>query len=252
VTGILFSRWTGSLVDKYHKLNFVRASIIVQKLSALLAYTSFMIMLSFSTSMNPFQPPHRRFVEGTTSFFTPVFALLVISSCVLHLSNTSISIAVERDWATCISQGPDSSTKLAKLNTYLRQINLFCKLFAPLFISFLTVKLDYNGDEGNHNIVSVRILALVTLLSLFFELYWIGVVYKRFPELEADQQKKERERRNGSSLSNDEGELPISGCGRASNVLENLLHISDWRELVHLPIFFSSLSISLLYLTVLS
>ncbi|THV05767.1 hypothetical protein K435DRAFT_744711 [Dendrothele bispora CBS 962.96] len=267
MTGILFSSWAGSLVDKYHKLNFVRVCIVVQKLSALLAYTSFVIMLSFDSPnrSNPFQPPHRRFIEGGTTFLTPIFVLLVMSSCVLHLSNTSISIAVERDWATCISQGPDSSAKLSRINTYLRQINLFCKLCAPLFISFLTVSLD-NEKEDVHDIVSVRVLAVITLLSLFFELYWIGVVYKRFPELEAAQKQKEREieiemegvgRRGQPSTSNNDEipvEPPISSAShsRATSYLENLLSIPEWKELVHLPIFFSSLSISLLYLTVLS
>ena len=39
---------------------------------------------------------------------------------------------------------------------------------------------------------------------------------------------------------------------QTTNYIERLLNIPDWKELVRLPIFFSSLAISLLYLTVLS
>jgi solute carrier family 40 (iron-regulated transporter), member 1 len=200
------------------------------------------------------------FVGGKTAFATPSFFFLVISSCVMHLSNTTISIAVERDWATCIAQGPFFSTKLSRLNTYLRQINLLCKLCAPLFVSFLTVsfdRTDLDAPRAAYRVLSVKILAIITAASLFFELYWIGVVYKRFPMLEMDQARRQSEREAQlfeEVVDSVENVVPTPTVVTPPRVsyIERLLNIPDWKELVRLPIFFSSLAISLLYLTVLS
>ena len=248
------------MVDKYNKLPLVRSSIIVQKVATVLAYLSFMIMLSEPTNeANPFNPYYRRYTKSPTSFATPTFFFLVASSCALHLSNTTISIAIERDWATCIAQGPYFSVKLARLNTYLRQINLLCKLCAPLFVSFLTVSLDHShtaANETTHSILSVKVLAIATTASLFFELYWIGIVYRRFPVLEIEQRRIEGQREAPSIAEEIEEEVeelvPPPPPVQTTNYIERLLNIPDWRELVRLPIFFSSLAISLLYLTVLS
>ncbi|KAJ7184728.1 Ferroporti-1 [Mycena filopes] len=227
LTGILFSRWAGSVVDKTPKLTLVRRSILIQKLSALRAYAC-VAGLRFGTADSRFSFPS-----------LCLFSLLVIAGCTLQLSNTCISIAVERDWPTCISAG--SSLTLAKLNTSLRQINLLCKLLAPLFVSFLTVKYDTDSRP----FVSLAVLAGISLLTMVFELKWIQIVYERFPILAAEQLRKEIERRAPPPA------LPLPSDG-PSNILHRALHLKDWQEFVHLPVFLSSISISLLYLTVLS
>ncbi|KAJ7635084.1 Ferroporti-1 [Roridomyces roridus] len=223
-TGILFSRWAGSLVDKMPKLSIVRWSIFVQKISALAAYACVLGLRSVDADAR-FSPP------GLL-----LFLLLVFSGCVVHLSNTCISIAVERDWTLCISGG--SSARLAKLNTWMRQINLLCKLVAPLFVSFLTVTFDANDSTPS---LSVVVLATVSALTMMFELYWIQIVYDRFPVLAVEQQLK-NERRMSAAASPSSSTSPSSG----TNVFR------DWLEFTRLPVFLSSLSISLLYLTVLS
>ncbi|KAK7062106.1 solute carrier family 40 protein [Favolaschia claudopus] len=219
LTGILFSSWAGSAVDRMPKLSVVRWSICVQKLSALMAYAC--VAALFST------------VSRFSSPSLCLYSLLVLAGCVLQLSNTVISIAVERDWTACISAG--SSLRLAKINTYLRQINLFCKLLAPLFVSFLTVK--YDGDNPT---VSIAVLVVISTLTMVFELYWIQIVYDRFPALAAEQLRRETERHHSPPS------LPSSSSWGQT------LGLGDWREFVRLPVFLSSLSISLLYLTVLS
>ncbi|KAJ6632275.1 Ferroporti-1 [Mycena sp. CBHHK59/15] len=228
LTGILFSRWAGSLVDKLPKLTVVRASIFLQKTSALAAYACFAALRSVDSRFS------------STSLM--LFALLVLMGCMLQLSTICISIAVERDWATCISAG--SSAKLGKLNTYLRQINLLCKLLAPLFVSFLTV--TYDQDEHNRA-DSIAILALISGVTMVFELYWIKIVYNRFPALAAEQLRKENERQSISNPS-----AADSGQSSGTSLIRRVLNLKDWQEFVRLPVFMSSLSISLLYLTVLS
>ncbi|KAJ7486575.1 Ferroporti-1 [Mycena latifolia] len=222
LTGILFSRWAGSVVDKMPKLSVVRWSISIQKASALAAYSCVAALRSVDNRIS------------VPSFF--IFALLVLAGCVLQLSNTCISIAVERDWTACISAG--SSLRLAKINTYLRQINLLCKLLAPLFVSFLTVTYDSRDDSPS---VSIVVLAGISALTLVFEMYWIQIVYDRFPMLAAEQQRKDNDRT---------AQRPVEPA--SSSILQRTLHLKDWQEFVRLPVFLSSVSISLLYLTVLS
>lgn len=247
----MLSRWAGHLVDKHDKLTLVRYCIAVQKLSAIAAYACFALMFS-----HPYD---------ATSFLRSLvlFVLVVLAACMLHISTTCISIAVERDWTTCLSisdtqTGSVDSTILAKLNTYLRQINLLCKLLAPLFVSFLTVylKSSYAG--------SVKILTTLSVISMIFEFYWIKIVYDRFPALASEQAKKNRERSAANAATPEHRPL----LARDSEVFQNsneefrptslwytlksLLKLEDWEELVHLPVFLSSVSVSLLYLTVLS
>ncbi|KAJ7157945.1 Ferroporti-1 [Mycena crocata] len=226
LTGILFSTWTGSIVDKMPKLTVVRWSILLQKVSALSAYACVAGLRSIDS----------RFSLPALS----LLSFLVLCGCALQLSNTCISIAVERDWTACISAG--SSLRLAKVNTYLRQINLLCKLLAPLFVSFLTVTYDSRNKRG---FISIAVLAGISALTMVFELYWIQIVYDRFPILAAEQLRKDTSRRAPPDVQ------PVSSP-RISDILRRTLNIGDWQEFVRLPVFMSAVSISLLYLTVLS
>lgn len=54
----------------------------------------------------------------------------MVFSSVTNLANTGLTVAVERDWVTAISQG--QSRHLTMLNTYMRRIDLFSKLVAPV------------------------------------------------------------------------------------------------------------------------
>lgn len=212
------------------------------------------------------------------AFVTPTFICLLLSACLLHFSNIAVSIAVERDWASCIAQASTLGTpvtndqQLAQLNTYLRQINLLCKLCAPLFVSMLTVKLDSSASFSNlragmglESYKSIWALSIVTGLSLVFEMYWIEVVYRRFPSLASDQARKDAERATTYRADVEDATDHIPSQSSASNnisvpdrvqgfrtYIEDLLSLPDWRELIRLPVFFSSASISFLYLTVLS
>ena len=251
------SRAAGSLIDTHPKLPIVRILVTTQKLSSIIAYASCAIITSSTSS----------------SFLNPTFFALILSACVLHFCNIAISIAVERDWASCISRplsqfsSTSSEDRLARLNTYLRQINLLCKLCAPLFVSTLTVNLDSTPsellEEGLSSVKSIWVLSVITALSLIFELYWIGIVYHRFPALALEQAKKDAERRSlvpnviheaGPSVQQFVGVVSSrpSSPRHLRTYIEETLSIRDWHEMVHLPIFFSSASISLLYLTVLS
>ncbi|CAK5272924.1 unnamed protein product [Mycena citricolor] len=230
LTGILFSRWAGSIVDLNPKLSVVWWSILAQKLSCLGAYGCVAMMRAWDC----------RSSAGSWA----VFIVLVLFGCLLRFSNTCVTIAVERDWTACISD--ESSVQLGQLNTYMRQINLLSKLLAPLFVSFLTVNYDRDGDAANdHSLVSVFALMALTVVTAVFELHWIRIVYDSFPSLEAEQQRKYAV----SAASVIETSSPSSAHGSPPS---SMTHSAAWQEFVRLPVFLSSVSISLLYLTVLS
>ncbi|KAJ7598880.1 Ferroporti-1 [Mycena floridula] len=220
LTGIFLSRWAGALVDNQPKLKLVRICIFVQKLSALSAY----LLLYWLPS---------------TQYPTALFALIVLFGCALNLSNICVSLAIEKDWATSISRGiHDDGTALGQLNASLRQINLLCKLVAPLFVSFIMVKFD----SPNGATVSNKALAANALLSLGFEQYWIGIVYRSFPQLAIQRQQPTVVQTS----------VDISPTTFWTQRVKCAVNYNEWKELAGLPVFLSSISISLLYLTVLS
>ncbi|KAF7355702.1 Solute carrier family 40 protein [Mycena sanguinolenta] len=81
-----------------------------------------------------------------------------------------------------------------------------------------------------------------------FELYWIQIVYDRFPVLAAEQLRKDNERRASQIPPTTHTET----SSPRSNIFARAVNLKDWQEFVRLPVFLSSFSISLLYLTVLS
>lgn len=70
-----------------------------------------------------------------------MFFLIVFCGSLHNLSQVAISVAIERDWITVIADG--SSAHLTTINTYMRRIDLLCKLLAPLFVSLLTSVASY-------------------------------------------------------------------------------------------------------------
>ena len=218
VSGILLSRWVGSLVDDYPKLSLVKTCICAQKISAALAYAAFALLFSI-----PDQPPRMQ-----NGYNLVQYAVIVISGCVMRVSTICIQIAVERDWVICIANGSDR--QLSRLNVSLRRVDLSCNLSAPLIVSIFTSLISYRKT-------SVLMLG-VSLLTMCFELYWIDVVYRLFPRLQMDKRNLERT----------ENQVEEPTGWKASIAAQ----VRDWSEFIRLPVFLSSLSLSMIYITVLS
>jgi hypothetical protein len=127
--GILFSSAAGTAVDKYHRLTVLRSSTLVQKLSAGIVYG--LCLLFFVTSLGS-----KHTLDGEAAV---VFVAIVISGAFTKVSTVCINICIERDWASTIGGG--SSTRLTRLNAWLRRIVLssFCHhVFFPTKLIFRT------------------------------------------------------------------------------------------------------------------
>ena len=234
VTNILFAQWLGSLVDRVPKLPLVRGCVVVQKLSAFIAYGMFIAMFFWAGA-------EHHTPSWTPALDFPALGLIIVAGAILQASNTCITIAVERDWATCIAEG--SSDMLSSLNARLKRIDLLCKLLAPLLVSALSTFMLY--------LWAAVVMAAFQPLSLAVELFWLGVVYRSCPALARDQARKD----NRQPLTNEDAEdAPLEGisCVPCLDVCGSNRNNGHWLEFTRLPIFLSSLSASFLYMTVLS
>jgi len=236
-TAILLSGWAGHQVDIRHNLRLVRVCIVVIKISGCGAYAGTLVLLyRHGTGLLHF---------WTSSISSGMFAVIIMCGCVHNLAGVAISVAIERDWVTIIADG--SSEHLTTINTYMRRIDLLCKLLAPLFVSLLTTAASYT--------FAAYFLCGVEATCMLFELIWIAIVYRRFPTLGAAQEAKENGRRQGHGQRHEN--RPVTLASLAGSLLDRIdLHVknslSDWQEFVQHPIFLSSVAISCLYFTVLS
>lgn len=218
MAGIALSRWAGTLVDKHLKLVLVRGCILVQKLSAIVAYASFLGLFSISP-----QPP--RLNDFNSAIY---YSLVVLGGCCLRISTICIQIAVEKDWVIAIASGTESH--LSQLNVSLRRVDLFSNLVSPLLVSVLTTLFSYR--------MTVLFMMVSFSLSMLFEIYWVHTVYNQFPQLAREDDRK---------IQRDQIVAP-----RQSLAASISRQVQDWSEFIHLPVFLSSLAVSLLYITVLS
>ncbi|OCH89023.1 hypothetical protein OBBRIDRAFT_733305 [Obba rivulosa] len=223
---IVFSGWAGRQVDIRNNLRIVQASVIIIKLADCAAYGASLVLFTAHG--------HQLSHPWSSALSRGMFALIVVAGCVHNLANVTISVSIERDWVTVIASG--SSDNLTTLNTYMRRIDLLCKLLAPLFVSLLTTAASYT--------FAAYFLCGIEGATMLFELLWISVVYRRFPMLKGAQVARD-------ALLQERVHDPHRHQMRRVQVsLKN--HLLDWIEFVHHPVFLSSLSISCLYFTVLS
>jgi iron-regulated transporter 1 len=228
-------------------VRFVRASIVAQKLSAAVAYAAFLVLFAKLADED------NRSRGGPLAWI--LFAIITLSGCVLKLATVGINVAIERDWVLCIADGSDA--RLTKLNVWMRRTDLLCKLLAPLFVSLLTSVRSYLFAAAfllgmscftsvleffcNLSLPRVTFLFAFAITLTFTLSLGIQVVYRAFPVLHVDEE-----------LKSQQPAQPRQGPRRIN--LKKALHssLADWREFLRLPVFLSSLSISCLYLTVLS
>ncbi|KAH9932025.1 Ferroporti-1 [Epithele typhae] len=234
---IFLSGWAGRMVDEQNNLAVVRASIIVIKFAAAVQYGASLVLL-FRLQVEDSTRP------WSTPLASGMFTLVTLGGCVHTIAGTTITVAVEREWVTCIAG--DRSAHLTTLNTYMRRIDLFCKLVAPLFVSLLTSVASYR--------FAAIFLSGVEGACLVFELIWISISYRHFPVLrEAQEAKDALKHQRDLASTPGHNKSPIFTLPSLACIRRQLLEaLADWKEFTQTPIFLSSLAISWLYVTVLS
>ncbi|KAH7915225.1 iron transporter [Hygrophoropsis aurantiaca] len=226
-TGILFSSSVGTLIDKHNRLTIVRCATLGQKLTCGISYALF--LMCFLTPLGR--------IGGLSGPLIAVFIGMVLCGAILKVATVCLTISIERDWASTIGKG--HSQRLVKLNTWIRRVDLVCDLVSPLFVSALTAGVSYS--------FATAFLAGMTAVSFVLEMVLSGITYRRFPELSQN--------RNTDITHGDQSTIDPRSQSFGHRLLGHLDPrelIRDFEEFRKLPVFYTSLSIASIYLTVLS
>ncbi|KAH6626611.1 Ferroporti-1 [Chaetomium sp. MPI-SDFR-AT-0129] len=215
VAAIAFTVPVGNWIDQANRLTIVRTSIVSQRVAVAASCGLFWVMLE--------QPLSTQALDG-------LFAATVILACVEKLSAGVNLVSVERDWVVVITEGNEAARRM--MNARMRRIDLFCKLLGPLTIALIAA-------------ASVPAAVCSTLgmnlASVLVEYLCIETVFRRVPAL-----------RRSTSPSNHQ-QLPYTTFRqRLQGIASQILMIPSLRLYFGHPAVIPSLSLSLLYLTVLS
>jgi iron-regulated transporter 1 len=225
----LFSSRVGSYIDKTDRLVSIRHGILWQRVSVIASCGLFWVMLE---------------LEGTGVIGTLCFGVVIGLACVEKLASLGTTVAVERDWVVVICEdNGESSLDRGAMNAGMRRIDLFCKLVAPVFISFLDAMM---GTEW-----AVGVTLALSAASVGIEYWAIAKVYHAVPAL--TKEFKTSIESNEHDLEGMESEIPTEPGLPPRFLTKGLADtITPWLTYLTSPAFLPSLSLSLLYLTVLS
>ncbi|KAK5105181.1 hypothetical protein LTS08_001455 [Lithohypha guttulata] len=88
-----------------------------------------------------------------------LFAVLISLACIEKLCIVMNTIAVERDWAVVIAD--DNEDLLQEMNSQMRRIDLFCKLVSPLAVALV---------DGFSTFVAILVTMIVNGISFLVEI----------------------------------------------------------------------------------
>lgn len=218
LSAILSSPAVGRHIDRHNRLSVVRLSIIGQRGAVAVSCALFLCLLKYKNILP-------QWVSNI------LFFLLVLLACVEKLCIIMNTIAVERDWVIVIAV--DNEGVLREMNSQMRRIDLFCKLVSPLAVALL---------DGLSSTVAIAATLGVNLASSIVEYMLIAWVYKKTPMLSKELATQEVVETNRSGNR--------STCAWPRQTASSLL--KQAKSYTSSQAFLPSLSLSILYLTVLS
>ncbi|PFH49799.1 hypothetical protein AMATHDRAFT_146811 [Amanita thiersii Skay4041] len=219
LSAILFAPTVGRYIDTHNRLEVVRLSIVLQRVSVALSCVVFWYMLADGSS---------------TEYLKPyLLVLLALLACVEKLFSIMNTVSVERDWVVVIAHGDE--VQLRVLNSMMRRIDLFCKLIGPLAISLV---------DGYSAAIAILVTLSSNVLSVIVEYYAIAQVYNEVPTLRLHRTSSPPELTQLES--NSPGGVNESSISRVSTLRGSLSAYFNH------PVVLPSLALALLYFTVLS
>ncbi|KAK0452654.1 iron transporter [Armillaria borealis] len=215
---IIFSGWTGHLVDNRHRLRILQLAIFFQKIATASAYAAFTAIFFIDKLLEA--GSQGKNAQGP---IWTLFTAIVLFGIVVKLATVCIQISIERDWATTIGEG--DTVRLMKINTWLRRIDLICKLISPLLVSMLTTAVSYR--------FAAAFLCGMAVVTASMEIPLSHIVYKIFPVLESEYQQRLVNTRDAHQKRHNQRWIDPRSTFR------------DWQEFSHLPVFYSNLIVHL-------
>ncbi|KFX90992.1 hypothetical protein V490_06142, partial [Pseudogymnoascus sp. VKM F-3557] len=229
---VMLSPALGSWIDRGDRLKVVRASIIGQRLAVAASCAIFLIL-------------YKRKELGS-KLRVGFFVVNILLACIEKLCSVLNLVSIERDWVVVISQDDDTARRT--LNARMRRIDLFCKLLGPLTISLI---------DGASTTVAIYVTLGMTCASVLIEYFTIAAVFRMVPALhrpaaESTLSPPEDDREHQPSAHRTTLTSLRSITTLTLSALSNLLPLTSLPHYIQHPAFLPSISLSLLYFTVLS
>ncbi|KAF3319567.1 hypothetical protein TWF173_000186 [Orbilia oligospora] len=170
-----------------------------------------------------------------------VLAVIVILSCIERLAAGGNVVVMERDWVPTLA--PSVGDSLHYLNATMRRIDLICKVLAPGFVTLLPTGFSAIESTKDHSVFwSVVVIAAISALSPWVE--WLSAqrVWEKNDLLQAPKIMEEQQAQGREVENRDTGTLYQYLRGKASG----------FARFCNSAVFLPTISISLLYLSVLT
>ncbi|KAJ1957344.1 hypothetical protein GGI12_005051, partial [Dipsacomyces acuminosporus] len=146
-----------------------------------------------------------------------MLALVTALSSVARLASVANTIAVEKDWVATMCDS--DSDKLSRANAIIRRIDLLSKMLAPMFVSFLI--------GANDNRICLALIGAFNVLGLVIETILTKQIFNSTPELSVPRVTEEESESHRS-------------------------WVVGWKIYTSDVTYLASISIAMLYLTVLN
>lgn len=218
LAAIVLSPAVGRYIDRTNRLQVLRVSIVGQRVAVAASCVAFLSLLIYKETL-------------PDMISDVLFLALMLLACAEKLCIIMNTIAVERDWVVVIAL--DDERLLQEMNSQMRRIDLFCKLVSPLAIALL---------DGVSSAIAVSVTLTINVTSMFAEYLLIAWVYRKTPSLSSQQA--------AQVLTEVDRPEDRSFCALPKETFSSVLEQAKAYARSHA--FLPSLSLSMLYLTVLS
>ncbi|KAK6352968.1 hypothetical protein TWF696_004958 [Orbilia brochopaga] len=226
IFAIILSQSVGTWVDRTpSRLKALRTTILVQRLAVLAACTFWAILLWSNDSGAR---------ESLAAKWT-ILSVIVVLSGIERLAAGGNTAVMERDWVPTLASAAGESS-LHKLNAIMRRIDLTCKVLAPGFVTLLPISFNAIQTTAPHSMFwSVVVIASISFLSPWVE--WVSAqrVWSQSELLQAPK-----------IIEPDSSQDETSIATRMRRKFSGLV------SFCHSAVFLPTISISLLYLSVLT
>ncbi|KAF3193963.1 hypothetical protein TWF225_008152 [Orbilia oligospora] len=233
LAAITFSPSVGIWADQSpSRLESLKKTILVQRLAVLTACSCWMVLL---WSGRDTSSPHDVVLKWA------VFAVIVILSCIERLAAGGNVVVMERDWVPTLA--PSVGDSLHHLNATMRRIDLICKVLAPGFVTLLPTVFSAIESTKDHSVFwSVAVIAAISALSPWVEWLPAQRVWEKNDLLQAPKIMEEQQAQGREVENRNTGTLDQYLGGKASGFV----------RFCNSAVFLPTISISLLYLSVLT
>ncbi|KAG9454502.1 hypothetical protein H6P81_007406 [Aristolochia fimbriata] len=242
----LFGPFIGRCIDRYSYIQVLRAWLLMQNLSFVVAGISVFLLLFYQSLK-------------FTNFSAFIFLVILtnLTGAIAVLSSMAGIIMIERDWVVVISSGK-SENVLTEMNSTIRRIDLICKLMAPVFTGFIISFISLKASTitlSLWNALSVS-LQYWLLLSVYNGYQALSENSKRTSELVSDDTSETSliSKDKNDSLSSEA--VPSSSengyVRKGINFISKLICIDEWIVYLKQDVVLPGVALALLYFTVLS